>query len=142
MKPKKTTKLPSYLEVGVFQIGRVHAGMDRITLIPRNKIFNAYIHFFNGPDPDEDLHDHPWWSLSILLRGELIEITPEHPKGRKAPRICLRPPNAAHSIIKGSWKTKRPVTLFITGPKIRDWGFFTKKGWVTHEQYIQTRDRK
>ena len=33
MKPQKTTKnLPSYLDVGVFRLGRVQAGMDRITL--------------------------------------------------------------------------------------------------------------
>ena len=142
MKSQKATKKPpSYLDVGVFRLGRVHAGMDRIALLPRNRFFNAYIHFFNGPDIDDYMHDHPWWSLSVLLRGELVEITPKHPKGRKAPRICLRPPTAAHSIIKGSWNTRRPVTLFITGPKIRDWGFLTDNGWEQHDKYIKRTGR-
>ena len=142
MKSQKTTKpLPSYLNVGIFRLGRVHAGMDRIALLPRNRFFNAYIHFFNGPDPDDCLHDHPWWSLSVVLRGELTEMTPEHPDGRKAPRFCLRSPKDAHSIISGSWNTRRPVTLFFTGPKVRDWGFITKKGWEPHDTYIKRTGR-
>lgn len=28
-------------------------------------------------------------------------------------------------------------TLFMTGPKIRDWGFITPDGWVHHQQYHQ-----
>jgi hypothetical protein len=29
------------------------------------------------------------------------------------------------------------VTVFLTGPKIRDWGFYTEKGWVDSQRYLQ-----
>lgn len=43
-------------------------------LIPRNRFIGVMLHWFIGSDDDRALHDHPWWSISFLLKGELYEI--------------------------------------------------------------------
>lgn len=108
--------------------GRVNPYLRRWWIIPRNRLFNVYLHEFLRSDDDRALHDHPWWSLSFLLEGEFWE----HGVGGRfrllsAPSVTLRSANYAHRIelIDGA----RAVTLFITGPKIREWGFLCPRGW-------------
>src|SRR3546814_12864301 len=83
------------------------------------------------PDDDRALHDHPWINLSIILDGGYWEITPG-PNDRHQHRWCppgtitFRRAAAAHRLdlaedIQGQ---RIPCwTLFITGPRIREWGF-------------------
>jgi len=111
-------------------------------LIPRNPVFNVYLHLFLRSDDDRALHDHPWLHLSILLEGAYTEHTIRagginRRIRRTAGDLKLRGPRAAHRIelTDGScW------TLFITGPRIRTWGFHcTTAGWVpwnifTHDE--------
>lgn len=100
--------------------------LKRWHIIPRNRFFNIYLHCFGDSDDDRALHDHPWWSLSILLKGEMIEHSL---KGRRhLPRFIpvIRSAKFAHrlELIKGpTW------TIFITGPVIREWGFLCPNGW-------------
>lgn len=95
-------------------------------LVPRNRFFNVYLHKFGRSDDDRALHDHPWYSVSFLLRGELLE---HHLNGKRhVPlfRPVFRTAKFAHrlEVVKG------PVwTLFVTGPKVRDWGFYCPAGW-------------
>lgn len=44
-------------------------------LIPRNPIVNVYLHKFLRSDDDRALHDHPWWFVSLILRGQYDEVT-------------------------------------------------------------------
>ena len=100
--------------------------LKRWWLVPRNRFFNVYLHCFGESDDDRALHDHPWWSLSFLLKGELLE---HHLNGKRHIQRftpILRSAKFAHrlELIKGpAW------TIFITGPKVRDWGFYCPKGW-------------
>lgn len=101
--------------------------LSRWHVIPRNPFFNIYLHRFIGSDDGRAMHDHPWWSLSLLLRGTLIEL--RKGKGSRLPRWMeptLRRPSDAHRLVhigKPAW------TLFITGPVVRDWGFHCPRGW-------------
>lgn len=117
-------------------------------LIPRNRWFNIYLHKFIGNDDDRALHDHPWWSLSIRLRGQLKEHFYKAPfwkfpnfqeSVRLAPMVCFRHANFAHRLEivnnKPAW------TIFITGPRKRDWGFHCPKGWQ-HWSTMTTEDGK
>lgn len=112
--------------------------LHRWYIIPRNKFFNIYLHNFMGSDDDRALHDHPWWSVSFLLKGKLTEVVrkkgfekyeniiPFLPKFRKATH--------AHRLIL----TKGPAwTLFITGPRTRMWGFLCpNEGWMDYKTYL------
>lgn len=96
-------------------------------VIPRNRYFNIYLHKFCRSDDDRALHDHPWNSVSILLKGSYIEHFKNKAILRKAGRIFGRKAATAHRI---EMVGKGPVwTLFITGHKFREWGFHCPKGW-------------
>lgn len=111
--------------------GEADPYLRRWWLIPRNPVFNVYLHHFLRSDDDRALHDHPWINLSILLAGQYDEHT-IRPGGinvrtrRRAGDWKLRTAKAAHRIelVDGPcW------TLFLTGPRIRAWGFHCPAGW-------------
>lgn len=116
--------------------------MRRWWVIPRNRFFNVYLHHFLRSDDDRALHDHPWWNLSVLLEGEYTEWTiaaggVHQAAVRRSGQFKFRGANTAHRIElhKGAcW------TLFITGPRIREWGFHCPKGWRPWQQFVDTRD--
>lgn len=103
---------------------------------------NAYLHRFQGSDDDRALHDHPWDSESLILFGGYIEHT-QAPNGitaihRGPGDHCLRTATTAHRIeIAGSTPC---VSLFITGPKIREWGFHCRNGWVHWSRFVDITD--
>src|ERR1700684_1178987 len=48
--------------------------MLRWYILPRNPLFNVYLHkFLRNDDDDRALHDHPWPSLSLLVKGWVVE---------------------------------------------------------------------
>lgn len=108
-------------------------------LIPRNRWFNIYLHHFMRSDDDRALHDHPWWNLSVLLDGRYVEHTISAGgvnvrRERRAGEHKFRTARAAHRIelIDGPcW------TLFITGPRLRDWGFHCRLGWVPWQKFTK-----
>lgn len=107
-------------------------------LIPKNRVFNVYLHLFNRSDDDRALHDHPWWNLSFLLQGRYVEYRilaggVNTRTERSAGAIVLRRACVAHRIelYDGPcW------TLFLTGPKVRDWGFHCPRRWVPWQQFV------
>ena len=106
--------------------------LNRWHLMPRNKWFNVYLHQFMGPDPGDDMHDHPWWNMTIKLRGDYVE-TGNGARRMLDERVILRRPTSAHKIVDidaPCW------TLFITGPIVRDWGFWVDGEWVKHTTYL------
>lgn len=108
--------------------------LKRWWLIPRNVLFNIYLHKFEGSDDDRALHDHPWYSISFLLKGEMLEHL--FSGARTVPRFwpVFRSAKHAHrlELVQG------PVwTLFITGPRLREWGFYCRRGWVHWKTFTQ-----
>lgn len=103
-------------------------------LLPKNKFFNVYLHKFLGSDDDRALHDHPWFSFSIILKGNLIEHLPDGSElllNRWS--IKFRPPKYLHRIELPEGTTA--LTLFITGPVVRTWGFVCPQGWMPWNRY-------
>lgn len=127
-------------------------------IIPRNRLFNIYLHRFVLSDEDRALHDHPWINASILLSGEYIEHTPSGKFNRKEGFAYFRRARSPHRIelIKekmsySSIKSIPPValynnngfpviTLFITGPRIREWGFWCPNGFRHWKVFCDERD--
>ncbi|TXG82042.1 MAG: hypothetical protein E6R12_12570 [Sphingomonadales bacterium] len=102
-------------------------------------IDNVYIHRFTSSDPGEDMHDHPWSSHGVVLRGWygehwIDDAGERHFDVRWPGEVIARRADTRHAISSCQPGT---VTLFMTGPKIRDWGFVTPDGWVHHQQYHQ-----
>lgn len=109
-------------------------------VIPRNPLFNVYQHYFMRSDDDRARHTHPWlFNVSILLHGTYREWTTDTEyRDYHTGAIRFRWGPAPHRIelIDG------PVwTLFITGPRVRHWGFLCPQGFV-HWQVFTARDDK
>lgn len=96
---------------------------------------NVYLHNFKRSDYDRALHDHPRDSASIILCGSYIEHMPGGVTAlRKTGDIITRKADQLHRVelIPGEdvW------TLFIIGPKVREWGFACPGGWVHWMEFV------
>lgn len=132
--------------------------LRRWFVLPRNPLFNVYLHQFLRSDDDRALHDHPWlFNLSWLLSGEYIEHT------IRAGGVGVRTPRRAGDL-KFRWgpaphrvelltiadfvrtqpdnATPLPCwTLFITGPRVRQWGFHCPEaGWIHWRRFTAAAD--
>lgn len=77
--------------------------------------FNAFLHHWQlGPDTPESFHDHPRWSITICLKGKIIERTPWGNRLLTAGSIVFRSRKAIHAfeIPQGAGEV---WTLFIVG---------------------------
>ena len=127
-------------------------------LIPRNPVFNVYVHKFLRSDDDRAHHDHPWlFNASWLLEGEYVEHTitgggvlvQTHRQagdvkfrlGKAPHRLELigiegDPPDVPFVVAVPCW------TLFITGPRVRQWGFYcADRGWVHWKKFTAPGDK-
>jgi hypothetical protein len=131
------------------------AYLHRWFVIPRNRWLNVYLHQFLRDDDDRALHDHPWWSASLMLGGAYIEHTIDAGGIHRRELIlagALRFRGATHAhrieLVRGGfWLRQAPDaaptpialpcwTLFITGPRLRRWGFHCpKEGWIPWESF-------
>lgn len=130
-----------------FVIGKPgSAYMLRWYVIPRNRLFNIYLHHILRSDDDRALHDHPWWNASIILNGGYREIMPMvspsagHPvpptivRWRGAGTAAIRGPRNAHRLEVDAGETC--WSLFITGPNVRPWGFWCPQGWKHWPKFV------
>jgi hypothetical protein len=123
--------------------GRANPQVERWWVIPRNAVFNVYLHRFLRDDDDRALHDHPWVSLSLVLHGGYFELLAgRRCRWRKRGSLILRRPKLAHRIVLGRHGDRLvpAISLFITGPRLRTWGFHCPKGWVPWQQFVAETD--
>ena len=124
--------------------GKNNPYLYRWWIIPRNPIFNIYLHYFLRSDDPRALHDHPWFNISLLLNAEYLEHRPGHrfPIVRRRGSIIVRRPTAAHRIqlFKANGKERPVTTLFITGPRVREWGFLCPRGWRRWQDFVAKDD--
>lgn len=106
-------------------------------VIPRNQRANVYFHIQVADDPERPLHDHPWDNMSVILAGGYDEHWNPTPrwghadlilrKWRKDDTVHRRAGEAHHLYLPKEFPYA--MTLFSTGPVIRDWGFWYPNGW-------------
>lgn len=148
--------------------GKDNPYLHRWWLIPRNKLFNIYLHKIVRDDDDRALHDHPWFNVSIILKGSYIEVHPSKVQLRAYRKWkgdlhgaylgCLTHDIPGHRLLRTLRKRfsivfRRPTamhrlevyngpvwTLFITGPVVREWGFHCEERWVPWEQFVAQND--
>ena len=117
--------------------------LDRLSLIT-TPWFSIKLHRIYRPDQQRDLHDHPWDFVSFPLWGSYIEDVPHKcggrcwqclmgTDGRLIRWFNFKRAEDRHSI---RWVSRTPVwTLVFCGPRRRQWGFYTKQGWVSWDKY-------
>lgn len=92
--------------------------------------FSVMMHWLK-PDPQPDMHDHPVTFLSLILRGFYVEQIATGGL-QKCRWWNFKRATDAHRIV---WTAPNTLTLVITGPRRREWGFITPKGWVPWRMY-------
>ena len=135
--------------------------MNRWWLLPYNRFgIAARVHQILRSDEDRHPHDHPWWYVTIILRGGYWEITPVSARfsddtwlatrrWRGPGSILFRRAQSFHCIeLPTSWGEVSDDcwTLFITGPKRKDhdpnhscWGFMVDGMKVPADVYLGDR---
>lgn len=141
---KMTTRILNFLE----RRGRKLTILDRHSNEPyltRYYLFlkdrksfplNIFLHKFHKGDRD-DLHDHPWWWGSIIVKGGYWEHTKygRHWRKRWSIKAC-----SARTLHRIELEPGVDVwTIFITGKRKRDWGFVEDGVWIDHQTYLDAR---
>lgn len=115
----------------------------------------ARLHHIQSSDDGRHMHDHPSWSISLILRGSYTEVTPKRqaqwPGIDDDPHYQVRRVRRPGDIVFRRHATDRHFlelntpdvwTLFILGPNGKNhWGFYTAEGKVPWEKYIADKER-
>lgn len=112
---------------------------------------NVYLHEFCRSDTDRALHDHPYlFNASWLLAGDYTEHTFSSKPLKRAALpstqavvrergdFVFRWGGAPHRIVLDE-RLSGPAhvwTLFFTGPRVREWGFWCPKGWRPWHEFV------
>ncbi|MEX2964784.1 hypothetical protein [Microbulbifer sp. TYP-18] len=89
--------------------------------------FNVFLHNWIKSD-DGLLHDHPRWSITIVLKGCLIEETPTKYKWLKPGAVVFRSRKYVHRIIVPKTHEGSVWTLFIVGRRRFKQSYYSKSG--------------
>lgn len=79
------------------------------------------LHHWLGPDDGRAFHDHPWWFVTLVLRGGYTDKSPEGEEHLRAGAVKYRPALHRHTVVPdagGCW------TIIVTGKRMRSWGFW------------------
>lgn len=131
--------LAGYMErFWLFRIGRRGGGQSGAY-----PLFGARVHHILRSDAGRDFHDHPWWYLTIILRGGYWEIRPEFFAGvvigetrrwHGPGNVLLRRARSWHRLELPTGETA--WTLFCTGPKMQPWGFLVGQQKIGWREYL------
>lgn len=109
--------------------------LKRWHIIPENRFFNIYYHEIRTSDLDRHLHDHPYFFSSLILEGGYQEHTVDGVVSRRPGDFNFHSPWRLHKLIMNDENGAN--TIFITGMKMRKWGFQTENGWVSRDKYLE-----
>lgn len=83
---------------------------------PWYRPFNVLLHCWRPkPGSSEGFHDHPRWSVTICLRGQIWERTPWSERLLTPGSVVIRSRKAIHAFRVSSGYEGKTWTLFIVG---------------------------
>lgn len=101
-----------------------------------NPKFNVFFHKIVQSDL-YDLHDHPFWYFTIILKGGYWEYTPKGKFWRGPGHMRLSRPKSLHRL---EVEQNRPCyTLFFRFKRVRSWGFLHRGRWIDNKTYLAGR---
>lgn len=101
------------------------------------KFISVKFHKFIKSDID-CMHDHPWSFISIMVWGSYLEETDNGLSFKGAPCIMFRKATHKHRVLFH----KPCYTVVITFKRVREWGFWTKEGWVKWWRYMPDKSKR
>ena len=85
-----------------------------INLLPWWRPINAFVHRWISSE-GSDFHDHPRWSITLVLRGQLIEHTPWRTRILRPGSVVVRSRKYIHAFEIPTGFSGKTWTLFIVG---------------------------
>lgn len=111
--------------------------------LSHDRIGGVLLHRMDAPDPGIDLHDHPWWFVSIIIKGGYVEARASNRQPNEQAWITRKPWSVktmrldeCHTIT--SLLTKHSWSLVLKGPRRRSWGFYVNEEWMPESVYDGT----
>lgn len=95
------------------------------------------LHRWFTSDDERAKHDHPWWFITCILWGSYTDISSQDSEEMTPGKIKFRSALHRHTV---RVHPKGCLTLMITGPQIRKWGFWIKgdKKFMKSNKYFLT----
>lgn len=93
------------------------------------------VHKIVRPDGDRCRHDHPWNFVTLVLFGGYVEELRDG-KSHEAKPFRLYKRSCSHSHRITSLPRSEAWTMVFMGRDQREWGFFTKLGWMAHQKFL------
>jgi hypothetical protein len=103
-----------------------HHGL--VNALPWYLPFNVFLHCWTNSDGGL-LHDHPRWSITILLKGCLIEETPTRYKWLTPGSVVIRSRKYIHRMIVPERYAGQAWTLFIVGRRRYKQSYYSPGGY-------------
>lgn len=91
---------------------------------PWYRPFNILLHRWVN-DVRERMHDHPRWSVTVVLRGEIIEHTPWGSRRLTPGSVVLRSRKAIHAFELPPGFKGRTWTMFVVGRRNHSQNYYT-----------------
>ena len=86
--------------------------------LPWYRPFNLLLHCWRPPlGVEEEMHDHPRWSITVMLLGEMTEKTPWGSRLLKPGAVVFRGRKSIHAIDIAPEFRGKTWSLFIVGPR-------------------------
>jgi hypothetical protein len=122
--------------------------LTRALGIGRRLGFGVFLHHFHRPDQDRWPHNHPWkWGVSIILSGSYDEtrlrgISVERETGQSFQVTTSKRVRWFNRLSGTDYHKVEHLhgdvwTLFITGPRVQDWGFLVEDRHVPWRDYLK-----
>ncbi len=134
------THLAGYMERWwLFRLGRFGEGESGAY-----GFVSARVHHILRSDNDRHFHDHPWWFVTVILRGGYWEqrpvlnalgyVTDVEERWHGPGSILIRRASDLHRLVLPVGSTT--WTLFVMGPKVQTWGFHVDGVKVPWREYL------
>lgn len=117
---------------------RAITGIDGSTFLERYKVLDLgagvgrlFLHRFCRGDEDVELHNHPWFGVSLILVGGYREERRVWAEGGEHVVAYYRRPGsfnviAPHTFHRVDLDRGDCWTLFAVGPVVQSWGFWCR----------------
>lgn len=101
------------------------------------KRFSIRLHYWTGSDDQEYYHDHAWWFRTFVLWGGYLDISPGPDGQPVTDTLTFGSTRYREAEYKHKVKIIKPtVTLMITGPDERKFGFWINEKFVVARRYF------
>ena len=116
--------------------------LRRYFITPEHWPYRLYLHHIRRQDWGRDPHCHPSWFVTVILSGGYREAIYDE-QGQyvrsvyRRRGIVFRRATHVHRI---TWVEPGTWTLSLWGRRVREWGFYTRSGFVPWHQYERRSD--